>query len=223
MGRDVLRGLRDVAWDHKLWIHVLGLGDGVEQVGEAGDQCRLTQGDAVAGSCRDCRVHWPAPFKGLAVSGPSVAGNPGTAAPGAVHSRNYHSVLFEHTQGIRIGDAGLRSGLHFTTIGTHKLLGVINAGSRFLRTVLINFGFPGWKPRASDVLIRSGQPPVCRLIGSYRQETDRDQLLAVLLKLALTGTCPSFAQRPSNEKDGTDTDLLRLPVSYLISVGCWRG
>src|ERR1700678_230363 len=83
MGGDVLRGLRDVAWDHKLWIHVLGVGNWVEQVGEAGDQCRLTQGDALVGSCRGCWDHWPAPFNGLVVSGPAVAGNLGTAAPGA--------------------------------------------------------------------------------------------------------------------------------------------
>ena len=29
----------------------------------------------------------------------------------SVRSRNYYSVSFEHTQGIRIGDAELRSGL----------------------------------------------------------------------------------------------------------------
>jgi hypothetical protein len=40
----------------------------------------------------------------------------------SVRSRNYCSVLFEHTQGIRIGDAELRSGLHLATIGTDKPL-----------------------------------------------------------------------------------------------------
>src|ERR1700677_3887093 len=146
MGRDVLRGLRDVAWDHKLWIHVLGVGDGVEQVGEAGDQCRLTQGDAVVGSYRDCRVHWPAPFNGLAVSGPSVAGNPGNAAPGAELWRRPSAICFValsilatialsclNTQGIRIGDAELRSGLHLVTISTDNPLAVINVGPKFLQ------------------------------------------------------------------------------------------
>jgi hypothetical protein len=94
MSGDVLRSLRDVAWDHQLWIHVLGVGDGVEQVGEAGDQGRMTQGDAVVGSCRDCRVHWPAPVNGLAVSGPSFAGNRGTAAPGAKLLRKPSAICF---------------------------------------------------------------------------------------------------------------------------------
>ena len=46
----------------------------------------------------------------------------------SVRSYNYCSVLFEHIQGIRIGDAELRSGSHLPTIGTDKPLGVINAG-----------------------------------------------------------------------------------------------
>jgi hypothetical protein len=49
----------------------------------------------------------------------------------SVRPRNYCSVLFEHTQGIRIGDAELRTGLHLATIGTDKPLGV-------------NFGLPSW-------------------------------------------------------------------------------
>jgi hypothetical protein len=41
--------------------------------------------------------------------------------------------LFEHTQGIRIGDAELRSGSHLPTIGTDEPLGVIHAGTKFLQ------------------------------------------------------------------------------------------
>jgi hypothetical protein len=154
MGRDVLRGLRDVAWDHKLWIHVLGVGDGVEQVGEAGDQCRLTQGDAVLGSCRDCGVHWPALSNGLAVSGPSVAGNAGTAATLAQTKRDCLVSLFVLATTARsclnihrVYGSGTRN---YAAARICRLSAPVNRlassmrGRSFCKTVLINFGFPGW-------------------------------------------------------------------------------
>jgi hypothetical protein len=55
--------------------------------------------------------------------------------------------MFEHTQGIRIGDAELRSGLHLATIGTDKPLGV-------------NFGLPSWN--ATVKLLKT------RLCGRFR-------------------------------------------------------
>ena len=48
MGGDVEDGLLDVAGDDQPWEDGrLGIADGIEEVGESGDECRLPQGHAI--------------------------------------------------------------------------------------------------------------------------------------------------------------------------------
>ncbi len=82
MGGDVLHCLIDIARNHQLRLNKkLSVADRIEQVGEAGDQRCLTQGNAIVGFCCGYRLHWLAPCDGFAVSGPLVEFSGNCAVP----------------------------------------------------------------------------------------------------------------------------------------------
>ena len=70
MSGDVLHGLSGVVRCHQLRVNRnLSIADRIEQVGEAGDECRLTQSDAVVGFCCGYWFQWLAPCNEFPESG----------------------------------------------------------------------------------------------------------------------------------------------------------
>ena len=108
--------------------------------------------------------------------------------------------MFEHTQGIRIGDAELRSGLHLATIRTDKPLGVIKAGSKFLQDGFDQLRLP-WLERHGQVT----ENPTLQAIAAgpagcgtdhFRQADIRDLRMALCRSMLESMAFPKLALLP---------------------------